>query len=241
MDHLSNKLSAFVDLSETDRQVLSDAAQSCQTHLAGVDLIREGERPDAVYLVIDGWAYRYKILRGGERQILAFLLPGDICDMHIFILKKMDHCIATLSPATVCSISQDRMLDIIDNHRAINRSMWWSTLVDQAIQREWLANIGQRDAFERVAHLLCELGIRLNLVGLMPKGRAVLPLTQRDIADAVGLTPIHVNRVLQRLRKEGHIDIAKNEIYFHDFESLARMCDFEPNYLHLDRRRNGAE
>ena len=233
---LFRKLSRFIDLTDSDRIAIERLCAHRISVEAKRQLIREGERPNDVYLLLEGWGYRYKILPDGGRHILAYLIPGDLCDIHIFILKTMDHTLALLSPATVAVISQETILDVMDSHPRIERALWWATLVDEAVLREWLVNIGQRDAYKRFAHLFCELWMRMRLVGLADEGRFSLPLTQEELGETMGLTSVHVNRTLQRMRSEGLITLERKQLTIHDPHRLMAEADFSPNYLHLDRR-----
>ena len=208
--------------------------------IAGGDLIGDGERPDEVLLLVEGWACRYKLLPDGKRQITAFLIPGDLCDVHIFVLRQMDHSIGLLGPAQVAFIPGPLMLDTMDQHPRIARALWWATLVDEAVLRAWLVNLGRREPFERVAHLLCELWLRARNVGLVsPADRFSLPVTQAELADAMGLTTATVNRVLQRLRAEDLITLAGGELTLLDAERLMQVSGFDASYLHGERERPG--
>lgn len=237
---LARKLGQFAELSESDIGVIERLTANPRTYRAGQDLIREGDRPDFVFLLIEGWAYRYKILPAGSRQILAYLLPGDFCDIHIFVLKSMDHSIALLNNAKVVAVPAQDMLDLMTDHPDIERALCWATLVDEAVLREWLTSMGQRDAFPRIAHLLVELWLRMRAIGLAQDDCFSLPLTQTDLGDALGLTPVHVNRTLQRLRADGLITLERKRLTIHEPERLMALSGFEPNYLHLDFNGSGA-
>lgn len=231
---LIRKLETFAELEDEDKVVLRALTGVPRTYRAGQDLIREGDRPDHVFLLMQGWAQRYKILPSGARQILAYLMPGDFCDIHIFVLKSMDHSIALLNDARVVAVPAQDMLDLMTDNPRIERALWWATLVDEAILREWLTSMGQRDAFPRIAHLLVELWLRMRSIGLAPEDVLSLPLTQTDLGDALGLTPVHVNRTLQRLRADGLISLSRKQLTVHHPKKLMELCAFEPNYLHLD-------
>ena len=234
---LARKLEGFATLDDHDRRAIEHLCGEYRTVEAGVDLIRQGERPDKVFLLLDGWAFRHKLLPNGSRQILAYLIPGDLCDIHIFVLKTMDHGISLLNQGIVAAIDPARMIEIMDEHPRIERALWWATLVDEAILREWLVNVGQRDAYERISHLLYEMWLRVRAVSLTDAGDAFsLPLTQTQLADTVGLTPVAVNRALQRLRTDGLITLDHKRLTVHEPERLAAISGFEPNYLHLDQR-----
>lgn len=231
------KLSSFIDLSEADRGHLDHLASFTSTMRAGQDVIREGDRPERVILLLAGWAYRYKVLSNGSRQIVAYLLPGDLCDAHVFILDKMDHSIGLLSDATIASIPREMMMDVTERAPAIARALWWSTMVDEAILRHWLINIGGRDTFDRIAHLFCELWERAVKVGLATSDAFDLPLTQEQLGDTVGVTGVHINRVLQRMRADGMIAFEGKRLTILNMAEMRRAAGFDPNYLHLIRRR----
>ena len=170
---------------------------------------------------------------------MAYLVPGDFCDQHVFILKTMDHSIATLSTCKVVNIPRSRILEMLENPR-LARALWWATLVDEATLREWLVNIGARPAERRVAHLLCELLVRLGIVGLSTGDKYELPITQNELADTVGLSTVHVNRVLQRLRGLELITLKGKNLVILDAAKLIQFSGFNSNYLHLVGRTEQA-
>ncbi|WP_262269123.1 Crp/Fnr family transcriptional regulator [Microvirga yunnanensis] len=232
---LINKLEQFTRLSAEDKQVLADVAQGrVRVRGAREDLIREGDKPTDVNLILEGWACRYKILPDGRRQIISFFVPGDLCDLHVFVLRAMDHSIGALTPITFAEISRETLRDIMSNHPRITEALWWDTLVTAAIQREWTVNLGQRSAFERLGHLLCELFIRLQAVGLTQGNACELPVTQTELADATGLTTVHVNRTLQELRGKGLIKLHGKHLTVPDLEALETASVFNLSYLHAD-------
>jgi CRP-like cAMP-binding protein len=239
-DPLTRKLENFAPLSREDRRVLANAVRQSRRVPARTDIIREGERPDDVHLVLEGFACRYKIVPDGRRHIMAYLVPGDLCDVHVFILKEMDHGICTLSDCRVVDIPRDRILEMLERP-AVARALWWSALVDEATLREWLVNVGRRPAEQRVAHLLCELLMRLQTVGLANADSYELPVTQSDLAETVGLTLVHVNRVLQRLRSTGMITLRNKRLVINDAQALKVFSDFNPNYLHLEEKADVQE
>lgn len=231
---LTRKLELFSELSDDDRRVLDEAITAPRQVEADQDLIREGDRPNKVHLILTGLACRYKLVESGHRQITAFLLPGDFCDLHVFILKAMDHNISTLTRSSVVGIPRAKVLELTERP-AIGRALWWATLVDEATLREALVNMGRRDAEERLAHLFCELHARLEAVGLANGNTFDLPLTQVELADVVGLSPVHVNRTLQALRHQQLIRVSSRSITIRDLERLRALSGFDPNYLHLER------
>ncbi len=232
---LLQRLRYGADLTEADYGRLSELARTRQVG-ARQQIIQQGDRPEDVHLVLDGFACRYKVLPNGSRQIIALLVPGDFSDLHVAILGKMDHSIATLSPCTVADIPRATILDLIGNHPRIARALRWATLADVAILREWLVNMGQREAHHQLAHLFCELLIRLQAAGVGDTNGYSLPLTQEDMADVLGLTSVHVNRTLQLLREEGLIVLRRRRLDIPDVERLMLYCDFNPDYLHLVKR-----
>jgi CRP-like cAMP-binding protein len=162
---LTRKLEGFGPLPEADKRLLDKVIRDVREFGDHQDLVREGDAPSHVNLILQGFACRYKLLPNGSRHIMAYLVPGDFCDLHVFILKAMDHAIGTLSRCKVVKIPRTRILDMTERP-AIARALWWAALVDEATLREWLVNIGSRPADERVAHLLCEMLLRLRAVGL---------------------------------------------------------------------------
>ena len=188
-----------------------------------------------MFLLLEGWAFRYKHLADGSRQIMAYLLPGDLCDIRIFMFEEMDHSIGLLSDAKVVKIPCTEMLELLDRYPRIERALLWATLVDEATLREWLLNIGQRNALQRLSHLFCELCVRLKVVKLVDSSETfALPLTQAELADTTGMTAVHVNRSLQRLRNDGLIVARDGKLTILDFERLAEIAGFNPTYLHTD-------
>jgi len=234
MNPLIRKLEAFAPLPEADRRLLGQITQFAQVVGPKVDLVREGDAPKAVHLILGGFACRHKDLPDGSRQITACLVPGDFCDLHVFILRAMDHSISTLSRCRVVEILRPQVLELMERP-AVARAMWWAALVDEAILREWLVNIGTRPAEQRTAHLLCELLMRLEAVGLTNGDKYELPITQTELGDTMGLTAVHTNRVLQRLRKDGLITLTNNSLVILDIGRLKAFSDFNPNYLHLSK------
>ena len=229
-------LENFTRLSTADREVLADLVEANVRRLgAREDIIREGDEPRHVNLVIEGWACRYKQLQDGRRQIIAFFLPGDPCDPHIFTLRCMDHAIATLTPVTLARITQDAIETVTAKSPRIAETLWWDMMLTAAIQREWTVSLGQRSASERLAHLFCELFLRLRAVGLTEGSSCDLPVTQADLADTLGLSNVHVNRTLQELRAAGHITWKGKRLTIHDLPALMSLALFDPAYLHLER------
>jgi CRP-like cAMP-binding protein len=226
----------FRPFSDKDKQLLNDLTSRRQRQYGPrEDLIREGEHSDDIHVVMTGLACRYKILEDGRRQIMAFLLPGDPCDSEIFITKEMDHSIATLAPSLVAFISGDEMKDLLLNRPSIALAFWWNTLQDEGVLRERIIDEGRRDAYSRIAFLVYEMLLRMRAVGILDDEKFEFPITQTDLADATGLTPVHVNRMLQRLRREGLIATEGRTWTVTDPAGLRRVANFNASHLHLDR------
>ena len=236
MSHLIRKLEHFVRLSATDRAVLDRAAsERVRSFGPRVDIAREGDRPRDVHMILAGWACRYKQLEDGRRQIVSFFLPGDICDLNIFILREMDHSIGTITSVTVADLSREFFDEISSGFPRIATAFWWESLVNAAIQREWTMSLGQRTAAERMSHLLCEIFLRLRLAGLTREDSCDFPLTQSDLADATGLSKVHVNRTLQELRSAELIVLKGKSLTIPNLERLMNEGLFNANYLHMNR------
>lgn len=239
-DYLVAKLSAVADLSDEDEEVIHAVCRHARAVPARQHIIAEGEKPDHLHIMVEGWAARVKNLPDGSRQITAFLVPGDFCDLYVTILGEMDHDVVALTDARVAYVPHQEMEDLPRNRPELGRALWWATLVDEAVLREWVVNIGRRDAYRRIAHLFCELHARLQMVGLADDDSFSLPLTQEVLADAQGLTPVYVNRTLQTLRRQGLIELSQRTLTILDVAGLRKAGGFDPNYLHrgrLARRR----
>jgi CRP-like cAMP-binding protein len=230
------KLGQFTKLSGEDKAILESlTTQRIRRFESHQDIILEGDPPHTMNIVLSGWAYRYKQLEDGRRQIISLFLPGDFCDYNAFILREMDHSIGTLTPVVIAEVSREMLEAITLAHPRITQALWWETLVNFAIQREWTVNLGQRDAIERVPHLFCEVFIRLRGVGLTRGQTCDFPLTQAELGDATGLTSVHVNRTLQELRASNLIILRDKTLTVPNLGALMRVALFNPNYLHIQR------
>jgi CRP-like cAMP-binding protein len=228
-------LEQFVRLSPADRAILvRAAAERVRNFGSRIDIMREGDKPKDVHLILSGWACRYKQLEDGRRQVVSFFLPGDICDLNAFILKEMDHSIGTITPVAIADLPREFFDEVGAGHPRIATAFWWESLVNASIQREWTMNLGQRTASERIAHLLCEIFFRLRLAGLTHGETCDFPLTQADLAEATGLSKVHVNRTLQELRSAGLIVLKGKTLVVPDLDRLMNAGLFNPNYLHMD-------
>lgn len=226
------KLCGHAPLPAADIALLENACSSQRDVAAREDLILEGDKPGPIFVVLDGWACRYKLLPEGTRQITSFLMPGDCCDLHASVLERMEHSIATLTPARVAMVPRKRMEELILTRPAITRAFWWTQLVDEDTLRAWIVSMGRRDSTQRVAHLMCELYVRARNIGLTVGDHFELPLTQTTLGDALGLTPVHVNRVLRKLRLNGVMSLSGGTLVISDIAALAAVAGFDDNYLH---------
>ncbi|WP_244479951.1 Crp/Fnr family transcriptional regulator [Methylobacterium sp. Leaf94] len=233
---LIQKLEAFQDLSTEDRNALSRLATTARDYPAHTDILREGEPADGVLIVVKGFACRNQFRQNGARQITAFLVPGDHCNLEAGLINRMDHAVSTLSPCRVARVNADALQAILRQHPAIRQALRMSILVNEATLREWIVNIGCRTAVERIAHLFCELHLRLNAVGLTRGMTYELPFTQNDIAVTVGLSNVHVNRSLQALRRQRLIALSGKRLTILDWATLSELAEFNPSYLQLGRR-----
>jgi CRP-like cAMP-binding protein len=237
---LIRKLERFPKLSVDDQRLLERVTSE---HVRRIgpreDILCEGDAPGEIHLILSGWACRSKQLEDGRGAILAFLLPGDLCDLDNFLLRPMDHSVGALTAVTVAGIPRPLFEDLMLNHSRIAQALWSSALIDAAIQREWTLNLSQRTAYERLCHLLCELFLRLRAVGLTQGSSCELPITQAKLAEATGLTLVHLNRMLQELRAANLVELKSKTLTIPNLEALMSAALFNPAYLHLDRAAIG--
>ena len=233
---LVRKLEHGAALSPADVKALENSVAAVRQVEIHEDLIEEGDRPEFVHVVLEGFAYRYKTLEDGGRQIMAWLVPGDFCDLHVAILGEMDHNIGTLSASKIALIRPDAVVELTQTSASLSRALWWASLVDEAILREWLVGMGRRSADHQIAHLFCELLARLQAVGRAPGNVLKMPVTQAQLADTVGMTTVHVNRTVQQLRELGLITWRDRNLTIADVDGLQAFAGFDANYLHLNKR-----
>lgn len=233
---LARRLSGFVTLSGEEIAAI-EAAANGQVRIAQAkrDLVREGDSPRVLRLVRSCWAARYKTLPDGRRQLVAFLVPGDLCDLNNYILEQMDHSIGALTEVAYVEIPHARVHALSEGRPRVAQALWWQLLVGMAVEREWILNLGQRTAIERLAHLFCEMYRRLEAVGLADDGHYELPITQLDLAEATGLTAVHVNRTLQEMRTRGLIVLRERMLTIPDLHELETLAMFTDEYLHLGK------
>lgn len=208
-----------------------------ETRRIGPDqiLIRGGEDLNVSILLIDGWLARSKDLPGGDRQVSQLHIAGDFADLHSFTLKRLDHDVSTLSDCIVGVVPHERLQELTEQHPRLARLYWFSTNVDAAITRELALSLGQRSAISRMAHLFCELHLRLGAVGKARDDGFDFPLTQRELSECLGLTVVHVNRTIQELRRRSLVELENRQLRILDKRGLEGVADFDPSYLYLDR------
>jgi CRP-like cAMP-binding protein len=236
---LINRLKNFVDLSNSDVAALSDLTANSRKVEGRVDLEREGDEPRGIHILLSGIVCRYKMLSNGHRRIITFLLPGELCDVHVRVLRRMDHDLATMSICDISTVTPRTIAKLEDEHPNIMRGLASANFAFESILREQIANIGGREAEPRLGHLFCELYYRMKMIGLSGGPSFHLPLTQNDLGDAIGITAIHANRSLQSLRKAGLLTFDGRRLTIIDLPRLEKFSDFTPGYLHLPPMKNG--
>ena len=220
-------------LSREEQHALDSAVSSGRSVGPNIDLVREGESADNLFVVVEGWACRYTTTTDGRRQLPAVLVPGDIGNLDSLMFDRLDYGVRTITQATIVALPRSRALALSAQYPGIARMFTWAALVENAILGKWVLSLGRRSAKERLAHLLCELSTRLNMQNENESSFAC-PLTQEQMADALGLTSVHVNRTLQQLREEGMVVTANRTMTLPDVAALRRIGGFNPRYLHID-------
>jgi CRP-like cAMP-binding protein len=233
MTMLIRKLESIATLSDEEHAAILGLPTRSRTLGPGQDIFRDGDRPSQCCLILEGWACRYKLLDEGRRQIFSFHIPGDIPDLQSLHLHTMDHSLGTLTEATMAFIPHENVRTLIQRFPRLGGVLWRDTLIDAAIFREWMVGMGRKSAYGRIAHLFCEMYLKLEAMGLAAEHRYPLPITQVELGDALGLSNVHVNRVLQEMRAKGLITLRSSTLIVHDWNELTRSSEFDPTYLHL--------
>ncbi|WBH17649.1 Crp/Fnr family transcriptional regulator [Sphingomonas radiodurans] len=231
---LLSKLEKWAEFSGADREAVLSLPYKIRSYSPAQYIARDGDRTEYCSLLLSGYAYRSKIVGDGGRQIVAIHIKGDMVDLQNGVLGIADHNVQALTAIEVALMPRGAILDIVQQHPAVARAMWHETLVDGSTQREWTTNVGRRDAQARLAHLLCEFGLRVEAAGLGSRTHYDLPLTQEQLADCLGLTPVHVNRTLKVLDRQNLITRTLRSVRIDDWDRLAGAGDFNSTYLHLD-------
>lgn len=226
------KLDNYALLSPGYRREIEDLTAHPHHLQARESIIQDGDDPRAVNVVLSGWVCRYKVLPDGRRQILALLLPGDMCDPYVFLLGAIRQTLATLTPVSLAKVPAGAIRAMTANSPDLAEMLWWQAMIALEVQREWTINLGRRTGQERLAHLFCEVSSRLVAIGLSNGLDCDIPLTQGDLADITGLSTVHVNRSLQSLRASGLVEMRSKRLTIYDLQGLMDLAMFDPAYLH---------
>jgi CRP-like cAMP-binding protein len=235
LDRTVRKFATRVSLDQQDRQALLDLPYQVRTLDQARYLVREGDHPPGATLILSGLAIRHKVTVEGARQILSVHIPGDFVDLEGALLKVADHNVQALTRCEIAIVPREAIIRLVDAHPKVARAMWTDTLIDGSIFREWIVNVGRRSAKAALSHLLCEFARRLELAGLAKEYNYELPMSQEQLADALGITPVHVNRTLRELERDGLIRRERRYIHIPDWELLRKIGGFNELYLHLDQ------
>lgn len=228
----SSRLWSSRYLSRGDHLALEEAFLTPETVGPHTDLVREGAHADDLFIIVDGWACRYATTSDGGRQLSALLLPGDLGNLDSLMFDRLDYGVRTLTETTVVTLPRDSALALAAKHVGIGQTFTWLALLENAILTKWAQSLGRRPAKSRLAHLLCELSLRLDAED-GGESRFAFPLTQEQLADTLGLTAVHVNRVLQQLRLDFMVATTNRTMILPDVAGLRKACGFDPGYLHL--------
>lgn len=220
-------------LTDDEMSALRNLPMQIMDIRADQDIVREGDRPTRCFAVLEGYVCTYKMTGEGKRQIMAFHIPGDIPDLQSLHLEVLDMSIGTLTKCKVGFVEHEVVRDLCVRHPRIAAAFWRDTLINGAIYREWVMNVGRREAYARIAHVLCELVVRMRAVGLADDKSCEVPMTQSEFADITGMSTVHVNRTLQTLRGDNLIELKGSKLTVLNWEGLKEAGDFDPTYLHL--------
>jgi len=233
LQDLVQQLDLHARLPADDRQAVFDLPHRLRHLDLGSYLIREGDQPQTACVLVTGYAVRQKVTGDGSRQILAVCIPGDAVDLQNMFLEVSDHAVQMLTPSRVADVPREALQELVLRRPAIGAAMLRLALVEASIMREWVVNVGRRDARKRIAHILCEFAVRLESRGLASDQGFELPMTQEQVADATGLTSVHVNRVLKGLEADGLINRKRRHLQFDNWRALQEAGDFSRRYLHV--------
>jgi CRP-like cAMP-binding protein len=234
LERVVRRLESRTKLDGEDRAAIRALPLTYRTLEPAAYIVREGEAAEVCVLLLAGFAYRHKVTGDGERQIMSVHMPGEFLDLQNSLLGCADHNVQTLTRCEVASVPVSALRTLADERPRVGRAMWIDTLIDSAIFREWIVNVGRRDSISRISHLLCEFALRLEAAGLAEHRSYELPMTQEQIADCTGLTPVHVNRVLKELGRQGLISRDKRAVQILDWNRLQHIGDFNTRYLHFE-------
>ena len=230
----ARKLGAFVALSDVELHVLSELYKRRRIFPAGVDMMHEGQANHAAYILASGWVCSYKLLPGGTRQIVDFQIPGDFLGLRSVLFRTADHSVEPVTRVEASEVFAADLLNAFSQTPRLATAVLWAASRDEAMVVEHLVGLGRRNAVERTAHFLLELGARLKLVGMATTKGYACPLSQYLLADALGLSAVHMNRVLRELRESGLLTFQRGHVKFDDFDGLVSLADFDRGYLDHD-------
>jgi CRP-like cAMP-binding protein len=236
---LVSKLARVLDLEAAERSAIEAVPLRQAEVRADHEILREGDRPSRCFMVLDGVTCISQTVEGGRRQIASFHIPGDMPDLHGLHLDVMDCDMWAVTDGRLGFMEHGAVRQLCAEQPRVAAALWRLTVVDAAIYRQWVTSLGQRPAINRIAHFFCEMLLRMDAVGRAEHGSCALPITQAELSDASGLSVVHVNRTLQELREMGLITFARGRLTIHDWDALALLADFRPDYLHLPRRGPG--
>jgi CRP-like cAMP-binding protein len=236
MHPVVRKLTLFADLTAAEAAALETTLSDTFEVPAGKFVAHEGEAPETIYFVLSGFICRQKTLRSGERQTLAFLIPGDACDLGITILRERDHDLYAQTHCRLARVDEQDYRGLIEEFPKIRMAFRWSALQESSITREWIVNIGRRSAISRLAHLFCELHERMAAVGLADGQSCALPVSQAELADCISTSTVHANRILQELRARKLVAFGDRRLTILDLEGLQELAEFDGGYLHMSAR-----
>ena len=236
-DPLIRRLRVLTSLSEAELKQIEDASTPASDVAVHADIVPEGHGTGHLHVLAEGWACRYKLLPDGRRQICALVLPGDLCDIDGYLLRHLHYGVATLTPCRVAAIPHATLRSMIDREPAIRDVFWWLTFLENSVSTQWTVCLGRMSTQERLAHLLCEIADRLGTAGMIAGATMPFPLTQEELADVLGVSPVHVNRTLQELRAAGLITLEGRQLVIHDRHGLAEIGCFSTSYLHPEGLR----
>lgn len=219
-------------ISKDDKDAIAALPWAHRTFARDAYLVREGEPTSVCSLLAGGFAFRQKLVDSGSRQIISIHIPGEFLDIQNCLLSVADHNVQALTRISVAVVPKGPLLELMGSRPEVRKAIWLDSAIDSSIFREWIVNLGRRDARGRIAHLLCELAMRLKASGVDNGDMYDFPLTQEQIADSTGLTAVHTNRTLQSLRKDGVISLSSSRLTILDWDALCEMGDFNERYLH---------
>ncbi|MFI0849281.1 Crp/Fnr family transcriptional regulator [Mesorhizobium sp. IMUNJ 23232] len=234
IEPLIRQLSQRDQLTDDERKQLAGAFTGRRVVSAGQEIVSDGSRPLFSQLLVSGIAGRQKILADGSRQITAIHVPGDFMDLHGFLLKRLAHGVVAISTCTLLEVTHETLRRITETSPHLTRMLWLDTLIDGSVHREWIVAMGRRSALAQISHFVCEVFVRLRIVGLTKEFRFTLPMTQSQLADALGLSIVHVNRNLQSLRRRGALSWEGDQVEILDWDALVTVSEFDPTYLCME-------